>query len=94
MVTATLTKWGNSQGIIVPKELCERLGIRVGDKLSVLVRGNEITLRPCAPRFGRNRKVSIEELFEGWEGEYRPPEDYPTVGNEIDWGSPVGREVW
>ena len=29
---------------------------------------------------------SIEELFEGFEGEYEPI--------EIDWGKPVGKEIW
>ncbi|MFI3173986.1 MAG: hypothetical protein R3Y53_02140 [Bacillota bacterium] len=29
---------------------------------------------------------TIEELFEGYEGEYESP--------EIDWGKPVGDEVW
>ena len=32
-----------------------------------------------------NRKT-IEELFEGYEGDYVP--------TEIDWGEPVGNEVW
>jgi antitoxin component of MazEF toxin-antitoxin module len=29
---------------------------------------------------------SIEELFAGFQGEYEPV--------EIDWGEPVGKEIW
>jgi len=29
---------------------------------------------------------SIEDLFEGFSGEYEPV--------EIDWGRPVGKEIW
>jgi antitoxin MazE len=33
-----------------------------------------------------NPYKSIQELFEGFDGEYEPV--------EIDWGKPVGDEVW
>ena len=31
MPTSTLTKWGNSQGIILPKTVCDELQLKVGD---------------------------------------------------------------
>ena len=40
------------------------------------------------------RPVDLDELFEGWTGTYEPPEDWPCVGDEIDWGEPVGKEIW
>ena len=30
-----LTKWGNSQGVIIPKRMCESLGLRVGDTVTL-----------------------------------------------------------
>ncbi len=34
----------------------------------------------------KNKPKSIEELFEGYDGDYAP--------TEFDWGEPVGSEVW
>ena len=37
MNTTRVNKWGNSQGVILPKHLCEHVGIQVGDLLEVTV---------------------------------------------------------
>ena len=34
----------------------------------------------------KSPRKSIEERFKGYTGNYRPA--------EIDWGAPVGREIW
>ena len=46
------------------------------------------TVRHSTAKIIENKKThkSIEELFEGFEGEYEPI--------EIDWGKPVGKEIW
>lgn len=91
----TLTKWGNGQGFLIPRALCDFIGISVGDKLDIEADGaGGIAIRPHASKFVRTQHVDIATLFEGWEGEYEPPSDWPTIGNEIDWGSPVGKEMW
>lgn len=92
--TATLTKWGNGQGLLIPKRLCENLGIELGDKLNITATEESITIVPVRVRSRRTRIVTIEELFEGYEGIYEPPSDWPTYGNEIDWGEPAGGEDW
>ena len=92
---ATLTKWGNGQGLLIPRALCDFVGIDVGDKLDI--KANEsggITIQPHATRYSRTQHVDIATLFDGWTGEYEPPSDWPTVGNEIDWGKPMGKEIW
>ena len=98
MLETTLSKWGNSQGFRVPKEVCDLLGIALGSKAKVSVdaANSQLTLTFDQPSrsFRRTRKVTIEELFEGYAGEYEPPADWPTVGNEVDWGAPVGKEAW
>ena len=35
MSTSKLTKWGNSQGVVIPKKLCETMGFRIGDELNI-----------------------------------------------------------
>lgn len=92
--TGTLAKWGNSQGIIIPKRICDALGVSVGDKLELEVGDGGLSVKPQRRKYGRTKRYTIEELFEGYEGAYEPPNDWPTIGNEIDWGGPVGEEVW
>lgn len=86
-ISETLTKWGNSQGVRIPKSVCNQLGVKVGDAVQLKVdeaRG-EITIvfEFDRRRYRRHRKVSLEELCAGWEG--------GKVGEE--WGGPdVGAE--
>ena len=37
MASTKLNKWGNSQGVILPKKLCERAGFAIGDRVEVAV---------------------------------------------------------
>lgn len=96
MATVTLTKWGNGQGVLIPKRICDQLGLRVGDKVTIDSDGRRIDITPQRQNFLRGRVVSIQTLFEGWEGTYVPPADWAGsgVGNEPDWGAPVGKEMW
>ena len=44
MSTTRLNKWGNSQGVIIPKHLCDFLGLQVGDQLEVTVNSKAGTI--------------------------------------------------
>ena len=94
MVSATLTKWGNSQGVLIPKSICEKYGLSVGDKLVIEQGVSGIELKPQKRTYQRTHAIDLDELFDGWTGTYEPPSDWPLIGNEIDWGAPVGEEVW
>lgn len=37
MSTTKLNKWGNSQGVLIPKALCESAGFRVGDRVELSI---------------------------------------------------------
>lgn len=90
---ATLTKWGNSQGILIPKALCNALGLEVGDKLELEEKDGVATLRPVAARFSRSGKKSAAEIFGAYAGGYNAPSDWGSHANEIDWGSAAGKEL-
>ncbi len=88
MTSATLAKWGNSQGIRIPRDLCDMLGLQIGSvaNISVNQARNEVVLAFDRPKqkYQRNRKVSMEELCSNWDGK--------KAGEE--WGGPdVGAEV-
>ena len=84
----TLQRWGNSQGVRIPKAIVDSIGVGVGTEVLVELSADRsrITITPASdsrPVRGRHR---IENLIassspEAFKGEY-------------DWGAPKGREVW
>jgi antitoxin MazE len=95
MPTATLNKWGNSQGIIIPKSACSLIGINIGDELNLEVTKNRIEITPVKQTYSRTKKLTAEDVFAEWNGQYTLPADLPQgCGNECDWGEPCGKEVW
>jgi antitoxin MazE len=76
-------KWGNSQGVRLSKELLSGVDIRVGDAVELVVRDGAIVVVPVRRVRGRH---DLRELVR------RIPKDYKT--EEVDWGRPVGKEVW
>jgi putative addiction module antidote len=57
-ITVKLTTVGNSTGIILPKELLERLRLQKGDTLHVLETPNGIELTSFHPEFARQMDVA------------------------------------
>ncbi len=58
MTTVKLTTVGNSVGIVLPKEILERLRVRKGDTLYVLETPRGIELTPYDPEFARQMEVA------------------------------------
>ena len=80
----TLCKWGNSQGLRIPKEMCDLLGVKVGASASIEADQVNSQLVITAHTYRLSRKVSMEELCANWSG--------GKVGKE--WGGPdIGAEV-
>ncbi len=55
-MNTTIRKIGNSEGIIIPKDVLESLGLRAGDSVVLVEDQGEIRLRPLA---------NAEQDFEG-----------------------------
>jgi len=81
IMSITLHRWGNSVGLRLPKSLLEQLGLGEGSQVDLKVDGNRLVIEPV-----RHRRLTMAELLEGFS-----PDDRPE---EVDWGPPVGREVW
>ena len=82
MVTK-VQKWGNSQGLRISKQVLRDAFISVGDDVDVIVRDGIIVITPVARVRG---KCSLRQLVARIPRNYRP--------EEVDWGAPVGKEVW
>jgi antitoxin MazE len=76
-------KWGNSQGLRLSKALLSEAGIAVGDDVDVSVHDGTLILTPVRRvRGGHDLRELVRRI---------PKDDKPA---ELDWGRPVGREVW
>ena len=82
MVTR-VQKWGNSQGVRIPRKVMDEAKIDVGDEVEVTVEAGRILVEPSQRVRGKYR---LEDLIA------RMPEDY--IPQEEDWAEPVGREEW
>lgn len=74
-------KWGNSLGVLVPKGIAEQAGVAVNDRLNIEVDNGAIVLK-----LRRRQKYRLNDLLKGITKE--------NMHDEIDFGGPVGREVW
>ncbi|NLV43029.1 MAG: AbrB/MazE/SpoVT family DNA-binding domain-containing protein [Candidatus Hydrogenedentes bacterium] len=82
MVTKIL-KWGNSQGLRIPRDVIEAAHLKLGDEVELKVEDGAILVIPARRVRGR---LKLEELVA------RIPKS--GASEEISWGPPVGKEVW
>ena len=81
-MTTTIQKWGNSHGIRLPKHLLEALKWSDNETVELKAHNDRIVIERAEPK----TRKSISELFEGYNEEFEP--------ETIDWGEPMGREIW
>ena len=80
---AKIQRWGNSQGLRLAKNLLLDAQLDVGDEVDISVKDGIMIVTPAKRIRGRHK---LEDLVA------RIPEDYQA--SELDWGEPVGKEVW
>ena len=71
-------KWGNSQGLRLPKHVLEEVQIAVGDQVELKVQDGEILIRPVTSK----RSYDLEALVDQMPDGYRVQEE--------DWGGVIG----
>ena len=80
---AKIQKWGNSQGLRLAKHLLADVQLDIGDEVDINVKDGIMLVTPAKRIRGRH---NLKDLVS------RIPENYQS--GEIDWGEPVGKEVW
>ena len=80
---AKIQKWGNSQGLRLAKHLLAEAKLDVGDEVDVSVKNGIMIVKPTKSIQGRYK---LQDLVA------RIPGDHES--DEINWGEPVGKEVW
>ena len=86
---ATVQKWGNSNGLRLPKSLLDALGIRENDRVELIQANDSITIRKVSAL----KHKTLEERLIDFYG--KPIEGIERIDiAEHDWGKQEGREVW
>ena len=78
-----IQKWGNSQGIRIPKGILEDSKIEIGEDVDISIKDGTIVIKKANMIRGRYK---IEDLVA------KMPKDQEL--SEVDWGDPEGQEVW
>lgn len=81
-LTTSISKWGNGQGIRIPKNVLDFLNWNDSEKVEIIVEDNSIKIKKLSVKERKN----IKELFKDYNNVYKK--------ETIDWGEPVGKEVW
>ncbi|WP_321777547.1 AbrB/MazE/SpoVT family DNA-binding domain-containing protein [Sulfurimonas sp.] len=81
-MTATISKWGNSQGLRFPKNIMKDLHLSIGDKVNIFVENNKAIIEPVLKE---KIKYDINELV------LKIPKDYKA---KEEMTLSVGLEEW
>jgi antitoxin MazE len=84
----TIVKWGNSQGIRIPKAFLKNIHVSENDSVDITLSDEKIIIKKVKYK---EHKTTEERLVEFYGGNF---DQKRTAQKEIDWGQPVGKEVW
>ncbi len=80
---AKIQKWGNSQGLRIPKEALSVAHFVTGDALEIEAVEGCIVLKPTKKI---QKKYRIQDLFKNASKK--------NPAKELNWGKATGKEVW
>jgi antitoxin MazE len=76
-----IQKWGNSDGIRIPRNILKSLNIKTNDILNIEEVNKKIIIS-----IPEKKKVSLEEKFKEYKGK--------NLSKEFSWDESVGKEIW
>jgi len=80
-MTAIISKWGNSQGLRLPKSIVKDLGLSVGDELKIITKDNKVILEPIKHK----KKYNIHDLVKKIPKDYKAYEEFETKMGIEEW---------
>lgn len=78
-MNVSVSKWGNSLGVRIPKDVASQVGLREGSRVEVRAEDGRLTISPT------QRRYTMEELLVNVTPE--------AMRDAFDWGPDVGREI-
>lgn len=80
-VETKIQKWGNSDGIRIPKNYLKSLDLKTNDLVDIKLEVDKIVIEKP-----KKKHLTLEERIAAYDGPYRI--------EEYDWGEPMVREIW
>ncbi len=81
-MTATISSWGNSQGLRFPKDIMKELHLSIGDKVKILIENQKIVIEPIKqPR----KKYDINDLVQKLPKNYKTYEEFDDRKGIEEW---------
>jgi antitoxin MazE len=77
----TVCKWGNSLAVRIPAAFAETVGLCEGTEVDLNIQAGRLIVAPV-----RQQRYDLQQLLEQITPENRH--------DLVDWGKPVGKEVW
>lgn len=81
MITTYVRKWGNSLAIRLPQSLLAQLNLQADGEVKISLEEGRLILSPV-----KKPGYTLDELLAQITSE--------SLHDEIDFGKPVGKEVW
>lgn len=78
---SSIGKWGNSLAVRIPSSVAKDLGLSENTSVQIDSDGHVAVLKPK-----KVKKASLDVLVDKITSENRH--------SEVNWGTPVGKEVW
>lgn len=76
-----IRKWGNSLALRIPQNLADEIGLSEGNKVELVKRGKGLSVQPIV-----EEELTLDILLSKIT-----PQNKHSI---IDWGKPVGKEIW
>jgi antitoxin MazE len=78
----SISRWGNSQGLRIPKSIIDALQINIGDKVKMFIENNRMIIEPV-----KKKKIfTIDELIADIPSDYKKEKE--------QFLEPMGKEIW
>ncbi|MBN8216153.1 MAG: AbrB/MazE/SpoVT family DNA-binding domain-containing protein [Spirochaetes bacterium] len=84
-MNATIQRWGNSQGIRIPKAILAELDLHSGSQVTLDVKADVVVMKPIR-KTSKPNTYHIKDLLKNWPKTYRP--------GELFRDKPKGNESW
>ena len=81
-MTATISSWGNSQGLRFPKNIMKELHLSIGDIMKVLIENQKIVLEPIRQE---RIKYNINDLVKQLPSNYKTYEEFDNKTGLEEW---------
>ncbi|ECT8082590.1 type II toxin-antitoxin system antitoxin MazE [Salmonella enterica subsp. enterica serovar Carrau] len=82
MIRSNVKRWGNSPAVRIPASVMQALNLNIDDEIKIELVEGKLIIEPVTNEI----EFSLDQLVNGITEE--------NLHDLIEWGAPVGAEVW